>query len=259
MSINNAIRNYTQGIETLGKSAMNIKYPDEFEVYMIALELLDSKGKTLNYFIFPVMPSTLSDDSQQIHNVKKTLGGVSVLSTVGFVPTDINLVGNFGRRFRVLLGGDWNDVVSSFKDNGGQVTKGSFKQGVKEVFDDRVKTGYGCCKVLESIVNNSNVLDDDGGVKTLIFHNLALGNSYVVKSMGLVFSQSQETNMIWGYTLKLKSIAPLSALYTSKQLQEQRLRLNVQGYAQSRVDSLVNKLTSTIARLPISPLVNVGR
>ena len=77
--------------------------------------------------------------------------------------------------------------------------------------------------------------------------------------MGLVFSQSQETNMIWGYTLKLKSIAPLSALYTSKQLQEQRLRLNVQGYAQSRVDNLVNKLTSTIARLPISPRVNVGR
>lgn len=248
MSVDNVARKYSAGIEQLGKVAMNARYPNEFELYMIALELIDSRGKTLNYFIFPVMPSSLSEDSQQIHNIKRTLGGVSVLSTAGFVPTDITLSGNFGRKFRVLLGDNWQDITSSFLDGSGQMTKDSFKEGSKEVFDQRVKTGYGCCKVLEEIVNSANLLDSIGGVKTMIFHNLALGNSYVVKSMGLTFSQTQESNMIWQYSLRLKSIAPLSALYSSKQLREQRLRLGVQGFLQSRVNTLVNSLSSMLAR-----------
>ena len=225
---------------------MNVKHPDEFELYVIALELIDSKRNTLKYFVFPVMPSTIDDTIQQVHNIKRTLGGITVLSSNTFVPTDVNLQGSFGRKLRVLVGGTLTDFVSAFKDNSGKLTRSSFKKGTQEFFDNRVKTGYGSCKVLQEIIQDSNTLDDNGGVKTLIFHNLALGNSYIVKPINLKFMMSQETNMIWNYNLVFKTLAPLSALYTAQELKQKRVTLAVNGFAKTRVDNVVNKIKGAI-------------
>lgn len=244
MSIENVVRKRTELVERVGKTALNVKYPDEFELYVIALELVDSKSNTLEYFIFPVMPNSIDESQPYINNIRKTQSGVSVMSSNNFNTVDINISGSFGRKFRVLLGADYKEFISSFKSESGKVTKSSFKKGIKDSFDKRIKTGYGCYKVLEDIIKQSGQLDLYGGVKTLIFHNLALGNSYIVKPLTLRPSQSQESNMIWNYTLNMKGIGNLKSLSSAKDLQEQRRRLVISGFTQSRVDGLLNTLTS---------------
>lgn len=247
MAVDDVIKTTREYLGRVGKAGMNVKFPDEFELYIIALELIDSKKNTLRYFMFPVMPNTLEDTITQVHNIKKTLGGVTVLSTTGFIPSEVNIQGSFGRKFRILLGGSFKEFIASFKDTPGKMTKNSFKKGVREFFDDRVKTGYGSCKVLQSIIEESNTLDDSGGVKTLILHNLALGNSYIVKPSTLKFSMSQETNMIWNYNLPLRTIAPLSALYSQEELKKKSSSLVLSAYMQPRVDNLVNKLKGLVS------------
>lgn len=244
MSLETAIAKRAGALTTIGKAALNVKFPDEFELYVLAFELTDSLGKTLKYFIFPVNPSSIDESKPYIVNIKKTQGGVSVLSSNQFNPVDINLSGSFGRKFRVLLGGDYTDFISSFKDESGSITKSSFKKRTKEFFDERVKTGYGSCKVLESIIEASKELDVFGKPKVLIFHNLALGNSYIVKTTNLRFTQSQESNMIWNYSLSLKGVAKLSSFSSSREREEQTKRLVASGFAQKRVDGLLNTLTS---------------
>lgn len=245
MSIENAVRNKAVLLEQIGRSALNIKYPNEFELYMCALELVNQRGKTLRYFVFPVMPSNLDETQPQITNIKKTLAGITVLSTSTFIPRDITLSGNFGRKFRVLLGGDYIEFISSFKTEDDKVTKESVLRGIEQTFDERVKTGFGCCKILEEIIEESNVVDEDG-IRQLIFYNPSLGNNYLVKGTSLKFSQSQETNMIWSYSLALKAISSLNSIKTSSEIEEQGKRLNTTGYVQEQVDRVINGLTSIL-------------
>lgn len=247
MSIENAVRKRALLLENIGQTALNIKYPKEFELYVVALELINQQNVTEKYFVFPVMPSSFDESTTYINNVKKTLGGVVALSSTNFVPTDISLTGNFGRKFRVLLGTDYKDFVSSFVDNG-KLTKESAKEGVYELFDERVKTGYGCCKILEDLVNQKNHLSFANGMKRLVFHNLAFGNSYIVKPQSIAFSQSQESNMIWNYRLNLKTIAPLDALYSNSEQEEQRKRLGTTAFIQKGVDNVVNNLTGLVGK-----------
>lgn len=245
MSIENAVRNRGLLLEEIGKTALNIRYPKEFELYLCALELTDQDGQTLKYFIFPIMPSGISETKPQLTNIKKTLAGVTVLSSPTFMPTDITLNGNFGRKFKVLLGTDLQDFASSFTVNN-QITPNSILSGVGDFFDNRIKTGYGCIKILEEIIQQSNQIDS-GGAKRLIFYNQALGNSYLVKATSLTFNQSQETNMIWNYNLQLRSIAPLEAIKTPKEIQDQNFKLDTTGFAQKQVNNLVNNLSGMIA------------
>src|SRR4051812_44167158 len=101
MSIENVARNRMLMLEQVGKTALNIRYPKEFELYLCALELVDQYDNTLRYFVFPVMPSTMQETIPQLTSIKKTMAGVTVLSNPTFVPTDINISGNFGRKFRI--------------------------------------------------------------------------------------------------------------------------------------------------------------
>lgn len=242
MSLENAILNRSTLLQTLGKNALNVKYPKEFELYVCALELLDSSNTTLRYFVFPVMPSSIDENMPQITNVKKTLAGVTVLSTPTFIPTDINLSGNFGRSFKVLLGGDFLDFISSFKNN-------ASKGGEPDFFDERVKSGYGCIKILEEIIKESNNVDADGGLRKLILHNPSIGNSYFVKAMNLKFNQNEQMNMIWNYNVQFKSIAPLDSLFSKSQLEGSAAKLVATAFAQKQVDNLVNKIGSLIAKI----------
>lgn len=247
MSIENAVRNRAVLLEQIGQSALNARYPKEFELYVCALELVDEQGKTLRYFIFPVMPSNLEENQPKLTNIKKTAAGVTILSTTTFVPVDVNISGNFGRKFKVLLGTDYVEFLQSFSTQNGSVTADSLANGIVELFDSRVKTGYGCLKILEDIVNEADVVDENGA-RRLIFYNLAFGNSYVVKPMSFKIMMAQETNMIHGYSLALKGIAPLDALKSAQDLQDEAKQLNTTAFVQQKTDQIVNILTSVLAK-----------
>lgn len=227
-----------------GRLALNLMYPNEFEVYMCAFELIDHSGATLKYFIFPVMPSNIEETHSEITNIKKTLAGVVVLSNNTFIPRDISLSGTFGRKFRTLIGENIIDLTSSFMvDN--KLTIGSVASGIKQMFSDRVKTGYGCYKVLEEMIDESKVIDEKGA-RRLLFYNPSIGNNYIVKPISLKASMSQESNMLWNYSLSLKAIAPLEALQTEKEKMDQRAMLSASGHIQSQLQNTINSLSSIL-------------
>jgi hypothetical protein len=246
MSIENAVANRAVLLERVGKTILNTMYPKEFELYVIALELIDTDGNTLNYFIFPVNPSSLDETDVVLTNVKKTLTGIVTLKNPTFVPVDINLSGTFGRRLRILLGTDYVEFLSSFTTTPGTlknstVTQSSFQNGVQNTFDKRVKTGFGCLSVLKDILKAASVIDEKGP-RTLIFHNLAFGTTYVVEHIQTKTSMSQETNMMHNYSLSLKAVAPLDALRGTN-LEEERKRLNTTGYVQAQTDRLLQGIS----------------
>lgn len=246
MSLDNVIRNRTVLLETIGASALNVRYPKEFEVYVVALELTDSAGKTLRYFIFPVNPVGLSEVQSEITNVKKTLAGITALSNTTFVPVQINLSGNFGRKFKILLGTDYVQFLNSFKTQDGKVTSNSIGNGTLQVFDQRTKTGYGCLKILQDIIEESKVIDEMGS-RRLIFYNPAFGTSYLVKPMSFRIDMTQEMNMLHTYNLQMQAIAPLDALQDEKKMEQEAARLNKTAYIQSETNRVVNEITRILA------------
>ena len=232
-----------------GAAFLNAKYPDEFELYVCALELTDTAGKTLKYFIFPVNPSNLDETQPQITSIKKTLAGVTVLSTTTFVPTDISISGTFGRKFKILLGEDFTDFVNSFTSDNGNVTVDSFLAGTGDLFDKKTKTGYGCLKILESIVKEASVVDDIGP-RRLIFYNPAFGTSYIVKPINFKISMGQENNMLHAYSLQLKGVADVTSLLNQQQLLLEAARLNATAYSQDQVNQTLQNLSSLLSQVP---------
>lgn len=237
----------TEALRAVGKVTRNVAYPKEFELYLCAFEVTDQNFSTLQYFVFPVMPISMDEGQTFISNVKKTLGGTVVLSSQGFVPRDITITGTFGRKFKVLLGGDYVDVISSFKTGVNKILSGKISQGIQE-FDARIKSGYGCLKVLEEIINNANVVDAKGP-RHLIFHNPALGNSYLVKPQSLKLSTNQETNMIWNYALSMKGVASLEDVMSAVDIRKSRKKLILTGYMQSKADIAVQSITKLLSKI----------
>lgn len=245
MSIDNAIRNRDALLVSAGKVALNIRYPKEFEVYICAFELIDGAGKTLKYFIFPIMPSSIEEREPEATNIKRTAAGVVSLSTTAFIPRQIVLSGNFGRKFKVLLGADYVDLLNAFKTTNGNVTAQSIVKGTANLFDDRIKTGYGCLQVLKEILDESLVVDENGA-RRLIFYNPSFGTSYVVKLNDKRINMSQETNLLHNYTVNLTAIAPLEALKSQGELERDATQLNITNYMQKQTNRLVNSLTAML-------------
>lgn len=190
-------------INNIGKKGAHALFPEDFEVYITAFELVDSKGKIIDYFIFPLNPTSISETTSELVNIKKTAGGITVLGTDTFHPVDINIKGNFGRKFKVLFRNN-NVSFLGFNSRAGLL---------KKEFSSNVKTGYGCIKILENIIKTSRKLDQYDKPYSLYFYNLNFGTSYLVKSIGNpTFSQNIEKNMIWEYAITLKAIAPLDQL-----------------------------------------------
>lgn len=198
MSIESVRQELNELRQSRGKAVLNALFPDDFELYMFAVELVNSSRNTENYFVFPVNPNSVQDTSNTIATVTQTFGGVVVQDTDLFVPTDITINGNFGRSLKFLLDQD----VISFK------ALNFIADANNNVFSDRIKTGYGCLKTLERIINKAATLDSFGKPYSLYFYNLALNNSYQVKAMSFVPSMNQSHNMIWEYSLTMKSLLP---------------------------------------------------
>lgn len=200
-----------------GRGLVSVKYPSEIEVYLIALELTDSSNITQQYFVFPVMPSSISKTENNRNSIKKSASGTTVLMSPSYVPAEISIKGDFGKGFKFLSNPTGEEFsFGIFRD----VNKEKF-QTTSPTLDPNVKSGFGCTKILQGIIKEANQLDKLGKPNRLYLYNLALGESYLVlaqASGGLSISQSYERNMIWGYNLNLSILADISQIIVSSDL-----------------------------------------
>ena len=60
-NIQEAKNRVKQIVNTLGRTFLSIKYPDDFEVYLASFELRDSNEQLLDIFLFPIMPSQIRE------------------------------------------------------------------------------------------------------------------------------------------------------------------------------------------------------
>jgi len=201
----------------IGRATLHQLFPKDFEYYMIALELVDGRGNTIDYLAFPILPSSITKSENKRINIKKSYKSTLVLTSTAFTPQDISIRGNFGRGFKILIGA--KEILS------GLAFYNSTKAGIFELtqmtnrsllsptnqFSTFVKTGYGVTKLLQSIIHKSDGSDSNGPYR-LYFYNFALGESYlvVVPAKALTLEQNESNmNMIWNYSLNLTAIAPL--------------------------------------------------
>lgn len=193
-----AVRSRLLGtLADVGRAALHANFPDDIEYYSIAFELIDHKGSTVDILVFPILPSSLNITEQPNTNIKRTGGGTAILFNSAFQPFSIGMSGNFGRKFRFLVGQS-------------EVTGVGFRFNFRgNDFDSQIKSGYGTTKVLERILKNSLRTDDQQRPFKLIFHNMAFNQSHVVEVLNYGFNQNDSnSNMIWNYNISLRAVAP---------------------------------------------------
>jgi hypothetical protein len=205
-------------IKTVGRATLSTLYPDDFEFYMCAIELSTADGNTIDYFTFPVTPSSITKTDNKRTSLQNTAGGIVALTSPTFVPQDISIRGTFGRIFKILIQTEATGAGAAFSLSNGIKTLQQIAKKATSLqtpaFDASVKTGYGALKILQSIIAKSNGIDSNGKPFRLFFYNLALGESYlvVVPPNGITFSQNEQRNMVWDYTLNMIAVAPLESV-----------------------------------------------
>lgn len=197
-----SIRTLVGSLDTAAKLALNTLYPAEFEVYMVTLELVDYNDESLEYFTFPINPESISKSQPYLKQIERTYGAVVVNKSGSFVPQDIIIRGTFGRQFRFITTDKVLDLTAIQWLPDGTVDMSSDQ---KE-FNKNYKSGYGCFKIVQKICDEANILDN-GHARKLYFYNLAMGESYLVEVMNFTGSQSQNSNMIWNYDLRMKILS----------------------------------------------------
>lgn len=186
-----------------GNAALNAIFPEEFETYLISLELCNWDNKMLDYLLFPVNPTSLSIIEPVSTNIIKTFGAVAVIKTDDFIPQTVTLTGNFGRSFKFI------GVKENFSFFG--ITRGTETTTGDIQFNTHIKTGFGVMKVLQRICKRSRDVDtDERKPRRLYLHNYMFSESYWAEVRDVRFSQSMDTNMIWGYELELDILQKLN-------------------------------------------------
>ena len=202
-----------------GKEEINKLYPRDFEVYMCALELVDDNGGVVDYFAFPIMPKSISKTETEATSMQTSLSGVTVFNKQGYTPDELSIQGDFGRSFKLISFEQDNyfkaittKSIESGYYSAEDINSRGAGQKVK-TFPYGVKSGYGCAKILQSIIHKARAFGQTGNTYRLYFHNPALGESYLVipTKQPLTWSQNEgASNMIWQYTLNLIIIADLN-------------------------------------------------
>ena len=169
------VSRYSGLVRDLGKSALSAFFPNDIEYYLCAFELVGSQG-TESYFVFPIQPSSINKSEPTRTNIKKSLAGVTVLRNSSFIPKEISIKGNFGKRFKILAGLEG----VAFTRPGISLSRNSGLSISSSEFSASVKTGYGSIKLLQKLLQDSNNVDQKGKPKRLYFYNMALGESYLV-------------------------------------------------------------------------------
>ena len=233
MSVESEFRRFKALNKSVGKKVLNALFPNDIEIYIFALELVNGSGETEEYFIFPVNPSSISEPHQPIQSIKKTAGGITTLNTTTFSPNTISIQGDFGSKFKFLIG---SEVINFSTIN--------FKPSLNEnkpTFNKNIKTGYGCLKEMERVLIKSNTLDKKEQPYALYFYNLALGNSHLVKMLDFTPHMNQEKNMIWSYNLTLKALAKVEDI-TDKDQKSFTTSLSANSVIQNQINSIGNEI-----------------
>lgn len=251
MSLLGAIDRQRQLLSTLGRAGLNSLYPDDFELYIVAFELVDSTDSTLELFTFPIMPENIQISEPEITNIKKTNRGVVSLKTDSFIPKDIVLSGNFGRNLKILV----RDAIVDFK---------SFIGGlglIKNEFEGpTIKTGYGTTKVFQRILDGSKLLDAKGKPCRLYFYNFAFGDNYVVEVIDKSFNQNKDSsNLIWNYNVTLKAVAPIDNTIRSESSLRSIVKSNVLQQNINGLASEINKTLSNVTNRLTSSALGINR
>lgn len=199
MSVEIVKRKATEVIFEMGRGALHALAPNDFEYYACTFELINSKNVIEDIFHFPVMPSGISVARQSTLTIKAT--GQSYLSQFNdcFVGKKISINGTFGRKFRLM-------VTKEVGQEAGVNTK------IFQNFDLKVKTGYGALKLLEKIIEDSQMLDEDEQPKFLLFYNHTYNQNNIVEVTNFVVTQSLENNMMWNYTLDMTMLGDISTV-----------------------------------------------
>lgn len=252
-TFNDFQRQIHQQLLSFGKEGLNALYPRDFELYLVSLELVDSYGDTIDFFTFPIAPKSINKSELERTTIRKTLRATTIIQSDSFIPQDLSLSGNFGRNVKFLLPNIFG--VPSSKAIAFSIKSGVY--GSEDVnskiptkiptFNSQVKTGYGCIKILQSIISKSKSHDNGKSFK-LYFYNPALGESYLVAPTKnpLILNQTEQENMIWGYTLNLKIIADLSKIRIDRDLTKDNLKIIGSGVIQQDVSSLTNTVNKFI-------------
>lgn len=183
----------TGAATSANKLLLNSLFPDEFEYYVMALEVINGEGRAVDRMVLPVLPEYISINKQKIKNIMKTGAGITVFQNNTFEPIPINMTGTFGRRMRLFLGS--YETPQDF-------------QGNPKDFEVNVHTGYGAMKMLERLYEKDGQLDDQNVPYRIVFYNLAFNQNYIVEMNSLQFRQDESNNMIWYYTLDMTAVAP---------------------------------------------------
>jgi hypothetical protein len=214
-----------QQIFTLGKEELHKKFPRDFELYMCAIELVDENDFPVDYFMFPIMPKNISKSETEATTMQHSFSGITIFNKAGFIPDELNIQGDFGRSFKLLsstkgandnFAYDYKAVLASTSIEEGYYTSDNVNDGFvnkQSEFPFGVKTGYGCTKILQSIIHKAKSRGASGKTYKLYFYNPALGENYLVipNKNPLTLSQNEQgSNMIWQYTLSLLIIADLN-------------------------------------------------
>ena len=208
-----------------GRDGMAKQYPRDFELYMCALELVDDNDDTVDYFGFPVMPSNISKTETEATTVQTSFTGITVFNKQGYTPDEISIEGDFGRAFKLLSweeDGYYPGFATQKAIEDGFYTSDQINSNFKDIKQEflvGVKTGFGCTKILQSIIHKAKSHGPTGMTYKLYLYNQALGESYLVvpTKQPLTLSQNeQSSNMIWKYQLNLVIIADLNDVKNNK-------------------------------------------
>lgn len=204
----------------LGRAGLHYIFPNEFEHYAIAFEVLKANGKSVAYLNFPIMPDNMNIGISNAITVSNSSAGVETIINPSFIPFDFTATGTFGRSLRVVAQGE------SFLSGGNfglRLAKEFFSSKIKAIkdivgggtakFSDTVKTGYGLCKVLEAMFALGSMVDESGSPYIMVMYNLSFNHSYIVEPLTISFSQDVgQNNAFWRYQLAVKATAPTSVL-----------------------------------------------
>lgn len=194
-----------------GRAHLHSKHPDEFEYYLCALEIVDANdnNNVLDYILFPILPDNIRISDTKIQSTTKTSNGTVVLENSSFIPLDMTISGNFGRKIKMVngKGESFPASISSKKASSG-VSDSKKKKIEFPEFSISAKSGYGLNKVLQRMFDKSSETYEGVPVQ-MFFYNFAFNANYLIQPVNINFSQNRGSmNMIWEYTMQFKAIAP---------------------------------------------------
>lgn len=233
-------------IKNLGRTTAHYLFPNDIEYYFVAFELVDSQDRTIQYFGFPVNPQSIIFQDAEITKIQRTLGGITTIKTTTFDPKTYTLQGEFGRTFKTMVNGNlFNFSGISFGSLQEFFDVKNFRIGVPELSIE-IKNGYGCIKVLESMIKSAKKLDDEGNPYRLYFYNTSLNHQYLVEPQDFTFSQNLQKNMLWQYNLRLNVVARLEDMGNARKSIANSLSISSINRALSGIS---RKLDVTLNRL----------